>query len=272
MASNKKNLKSFVRYDGSGRIVAGSQILRRNKPKIGNWAQIQAYECCDPFSTALAAAAVAALVACDTLGTAADFAILGDQTVTNTGTTVITGDLGLHPGTSVTGFPPGTVIGEQHITDAVAQQAQVDATNAYNCLNALPTTGGETNADIGGETLTAGVYNSSSSLAITGTLTLDGEGDPNAVFIFNIGSTLTTASAADVILTNGAQPCNVYWLVGSSATLGTDTDMVGNIIAITSVTFNTGADLVGRAIALGGAVTLDTNIVTTCACSTNPCG
>jgi len=270
MANSKRDLKAFLRYDGSGRVIQGSLILRRNKPKVGNWTQVQAHECCDPFAEELAAAAVAALVACDTLGTAADFAILGDQTVTNTGTTVITGDLGLHPGTSVTGFPPGTVVGEQHITDATALQAQTDATNAYNCLRALTTTA-VTDGDIGGDTLTPGVYEASSSLGITGTLTLDGGGDPNAVFIFKTGSTLITASSANVLLTNGAQPCNVYWLVGSSATLGTDTDMVGNIIAIASVTFNTGADLVGRAIALGGAVTLDTNIVSACACTINPC-
>lgn len=274
MASNKKFLRSFVRVDGTGRIVAGSNILRKNKPKVGKWLEIQAYECCDPYTeevaAEVAAAALEALVACDTLGTADDFAILSDQTITNTGTTVITGDLGLHPGTSVTGFPPGTVIGEQHITDATALQAQVDATNAYNCLRALATTA-VTDGDIGGDTLLPGVYEAETSLGITGTLTLDGGGDPDAVFIFKTGSTLITATAADVVLINGAQPCNVYWLVGSSATLGTDTDMVGNIIAVTSITFVTGADLVGRAIALGGAITLDTNIVTSCACSINPC-
>ena len=262
--ATKRFLRAFVRWDGSGRVIAGSLIFRKNKPKVGNWSEVQAYECCDPFLTTVAASL------CVTLGTAGDFAILADQTVTNTGDTVITGDLGLHPGTSVTGFPPGVVVGEQHVADAVALQAQVDATDAYNCLNAIPSTG-VSNEDIGGETLTAGVYESSSELDITGTLTLDGEGDPDAVFIFNIGSTLITATDAEVVLINGAQPCNVWWLVGSSATLGTGTTMVGNIIAITSVTFVTGANLTGRAIALGGAVTLDTNIVSICECSVDPC-
>lgn len=282
MAENKKDLKSFMRVDGQGRVIAGSNVLRKNKPKIGKWIQIQTYVCCDPyFPLTPGGGGTPDFVeevlgvgntpfVCDTLGTAEDFAVLSDQTITNTGNTIITGDLGLHPGTSVTGFPPGSVIGEQHITDIVAQQAQIYATAAFTCLNDLVTTG-SVDGDIGGETLVSGVYSVASSLGITGELTLDGGNDPDSVWIFKIPSTLTTASSALVTLINGASACNVYWLVGSSATLGSNTDMIGNIIAVTSITFGSGADLTGRAIALGGAVTLDDNIITSCACSVNPC-
>ena len=127
------------------------------------------------------------------------------------------------------------------------------------------------NADIGGDTVTAGVYTFASSAAITGTLTLDGQSDPDATFVFIVPSTYIPADNAIIELTNGAQPCNVYWLVGSSATLSIDSQTVGNIIAVASVTMNTGAQLTGRAIALTGAVTLDTNVVTECECSVNPC-
>jgi len=282
MENNKKDLKSFMRVDGQGRVIAGSNILRKNKPKVGNWIQIQAYACCDPdFPLTPGGGATPDFVeevlgvgnspfVCDTLGTAEDFAVLSDQAISNTGNTVITGDLGLHPGTAVTGFPPGLVVGEQHITDAVAQQAQIDATAAFTCLNDLTVTD-SVGADIGGETLVAGVYSVGSSLGITGELTLDGASNPDSVWVFKIPSTLITATDALVTLINGASACNVYWLVGSSATLGTNTEMVGNIIAVTSITLTTGATLTGRAIALGGAVTLDSNEITSCECTVNPC-
>ncbi|GAB2825826.1 hypothetical protein GCM10027176_32770 [Actinoallomurus bryophytorum] len=203
------------------------------------------------------------------LGTAGNFAVLGGQTVTNTGPSVITGDLGVSPGSAVTGFPPGTVFGTIHAADAVAAQAQVDLTAAYNDAagrtpaTALP-------GDIGGLTLTPGVYNASSSLGLTGTVTLDGQGDPNAVFIIQVGSALTTASGSVVNLINGAQACNVFWQVGSSATLGTGSTFSGNVLALTSISATTGANVNGRLLARNGAVTLDTNVVSRADCAPTP--
>lgn len=200
------------------------------------------------------------------LGTAANFAVLGGSTITNTGSTVVNGDLGLSPGTSVTGFPPGTINGTQHLTDAAAAQAQTDLITAYNAASAQ--TGGVTvSGDLGGQTLTAGLYNSASSLGLTGTLTLDGQGNPDAVFIFKVGSALTTASASRVNLINSAQACNIFWQITSSATLGTNSNFAGNILALTSVTATTGVVVNGRILARNGAVTLDTNSVTSPICA-----
>ena len=200
------------------------------------------------------------------LGTADTVAVLAGSAVTNTGPTVVTGDLGLSPGTSVTGFPPGTVNGTQHITDPVAAQAQTDLTTAYNNAAAQATTG-TVSADLGGQTLTPGVYTSASSLGLTGALTLDAQGNANAVFIFQAGSTLTTASASSVNLVNGAQSCNVFWQVGSSATLGTASTFRGTILALTSITATTGATVDGRLLARNAAVTLDTNTITRSQCA-----
>ncbi len=200
------------------------------------------------------------------LGTAGNFAVLGGSTITNTGSTVLNGDLGLTPGTSVTGFPPGTVSASQHITDAVAAQGQTDLVTAYNAASGQ--TGAVTvSGDLGGRTLTPGVYNSASSLGLTGTLTLDGEGNPNAVFVFQMGSTLTTASGSNISLINGAQACNIFWQVGSSATLGTNSNFLGTLMALTSITATTGASINGRLLARNGAVTLDTNSVTKPVCN-----
>lgn len=187
--------------------------------------------------------------------------MLGAQTVTNTGATIINGNLGVAPGTSITGFPPGIVEPPStiHDDDAVANQAQADALNAYNVAAGLPST--PLTGDLGGQTLVAGVYNYDSSAGLTGTLTLDAQGNPNARFVFQIGSTLTTASDSDVSLINGAQVCNVFWAVGSSATIGTSTNFVGNILAVTSITVTTGAVSNGGLYALNGAVTLDDNVV-----------
>jgi hypothetical protein len=203
------------------------------------------------------------------LGAAESFAVLGGQSVTNTGPSVITGDLGVSPGTSITGFPPGLLIGALHPTDAVASQAQTDLTVGYN--NAAGQAPDASIAgDLGGQTLVPGVYNAASSIGLTGTLTLNAQGNPNSVWVFQIGSTLTTASASEVLLVNGASPCNVFWQIGSSATLGTNTTFVGTIMALASITVTTGASIDGRALARNGSVTLDTNRITRPLCDTPP--
>jgi hypothetical protein len=212
----------------------------------------------------LASTAQAATVA---LGTADSFAVLAGSTVTNTGPSVISGDLGLSPGAAVTGFPPGTVnAGTIHAADAVASQAKGDLVTAYNDAAGRSSTAA-ISADLAGRTLTPGVYTSASSLGLSGDLTLDARGDPNAVFVFQAGSTLTAGSASRVLLIGGAQACNVFWQVGSSATIGTTSAFAGNILALTSISLTTGATLNGRALARNGAVTLDTNTITKAACA-----
>jgi hypothetical protein len=200
------------------------------------------------------------------LGTAAGYAVLGNSTITNTGLSIINGNLGLSPGTSVTGFPPGIVNGTQHVTDAAAGQAQLDLGTAYTNLSQTIDVD-LTGQNLGGLTLIPGVYGFSSSAQLTGTLTLNAQGDPNSVFIFLIGSTLTTASNSIVHVINGGSNCNVFWKVGSSATLGTATAFVGNILALTNITLNTSANVKGRLLARNGAVTLDTNNVSLPICS-----
>jgi hypothetical protein len=196
-----------------------------------------------------------ALDAYDYLGR---FAVLGGQSVTNTGLSNVAGDLGVSPGVSVTGFPPGQVNGTIHISDAAALQAHADLIATYdNAVGRIPDAG--ISGDLGGLTLTPGVYNATSSIGLTGTLTLDALGDRNADWIFQIGSTLTTATASRVLLTNGATARNVIWQIGSSATLGPDTAFVGRILAATSITVNAGATVNGQTLARDGSVTLDTN-------------
>jgi hypothetical protein len=195
------------------------------------------------------------------LGTAANFAILAGSTITNTGVSSITGDIGLSPGTAVTGFPPGALIGAFHLADATAATAKLDLTAAYNDI------AGRTGAitvptELGGTTLPPGVYNSASgTFGITGTLTLDAQNNPNAVFIFQAASTLITASSSKVVLINGAQVDNVFWKVGSSATLGTYSIFKGNILAQASITVTTGTVIDGRALTQTAAVTLDTDTI-----------
>ncbi|MFJ2511723.1 ice-binding family protein [Streptomyces griseoviridis] len=221
------------------------------------------------FAAALTTTVAAAMVAVTStpalaiatpvpLGTASSFAVLAGQSITNTGPTVITGDIGVSPGTAISGFPPGIVNGAQHSADAVALQAKSDLTTAFNNA-AGQATDAALPPDAGGLTLVPGVYTASSTLGLTGTLTLDAQGDPNAVWVFQVGSSLTTASASQVNLINGAQACNVFWEIGSSATLGTNSTFVGNILALTSISATTGATINGRALARNGSVTLDTN-------------
>jgi subtilisin family serine protease len=196
------------------------------------------------------------------LGSAQGFAVLGGSTITSTGSSVITGNLGVSPGTAVTGFPPGLVVsGTIHAADAATIAAQSAVTTAYTSLVGQACTQDLTGRDLGGQSLVAGVYCFSSSAQLTGTLTLNAQGNPNAVFLFKMGSTLTTASASSVVLINGGSPGNVFWQVGSSATLGTATSFAGNILALTSITVTTGTRIMGRALAQNGAVTLDTNAV-----------
>jgi len=204
-----------------------------------------------------------AALASTLLLTAQSFAVLGASTVTNTGSSTISGNLGVYGGSAVTGFPPGTVSqGIIHATDAVAQQAQIDETNAYVALSLLPFTVDESGVNLGGKTLDPGVYFFSSSAQLTGALTLDFEGLSNAMFVFQIGKTLTTASSSSVSVINGNSTDGIFWQVGSSATLGTSTIFAGNILADASITLNTGAKIeCGRAFAQTGAVTLDTNVI-----------
>lgn len=206
------------------------------------------------------------------LGDADGFAVLGGSAVTNTGGTVVTRSLGVWPSDTVTGFPPGVVVdGTIHLADAVAQAAQSSVTAAYLDLESqgCPAVNDLTGTNLGGLTLTEGVYCFDSSAQLTGTLTLDAQGDPNAVFIFQIASSLTTASGSSVLI-NGASECNVFWQVGSSATLGTTTSFMGSTLALTSITLNTGASVAGRTLARNGAVTLDTNSVDASACALEP--
>jgi uncharacterized repeat protein (TIGR01451 family) len=205
------------------------------------------------------------------LGTAASFAILaGTPDVFNTGPSVVIGDLGIHPGIAVTGFPPGTVIGAQHAGDAVALQAKNDLTNAYTVLAGEPCPPSHAlGPDLSGLTLAPGVYcfTSTALLTVNATLTLDAQGDPGAEFIFQVGSALTVQSGATVSMINGGSFCNVFWKVGSSATVGTNADFVGNIVALTDVSLQTGANVFGRALARNGRVTLDDNHITNGGCA-----
>jgi hypothetical protein len=222
----------------------------------------------------LCGASVASAQTAPSLGAAQSFAVLGGSTVTNTGPSVVNGDLGLSPGTSVTGFGGpgnGTVNGTTHVADAVALNAQNAMTTAFNQLfaQACNTTFGVP-TNIGGSTLTPGVYCFASSAQITGDLTLNALGDPNAVFIFKTGiagaSTLTTAPGSRVLLVNGTQACNVFWAVTSSATIDTTSTFVGNILAQASISVNNGAHLFGRALAKA-AVTLINDVVDATVCA-----
>lgn len=195
------------------------------------------------------------------------FAVLAGSTVTDAGSSVITGNVGVSPGNSVTGFPPAIVNAPYtiHNGDAVAASAQSQLTTAYNILAGRSATADLTGQDLGGLLLGGGVYTYASSAQLTGNLTLDAGGDPNAVFVFNIGSTLTTAAASSIVLINGADPAKVFFRVGSSATLGASTQFAGKILALSSITLITGASInCGAALARNGAVSLDSNVISIC--------
>jgi hypothetical protein len=197
------------------------------------------------------------------MGDASTFAVLAGAAVTNGGTTTVTGDLGLSPGTSVTGFPPGILVGTQHINDALAYQAKTDLATAYNnaadrtCIDMVNISG-----NIGGLTLTPGLYRSTSSVGISyGDLTFDALGDPNAVFIIQVGTSLNIASGRKVILTGGAVASNIFWQVGSSATFGTSSVFKGTVMAMQSLMFDSSASLDGRALSRSGTVSMEVNSI-----------
>jgi hypothetical protein len=196
------------------------------------------------------------------LGTAAPNGIMAGTAFTCVIGGTINADIAISPGSTVTGFPPCVITGVRHLADAVAAQAQLDLTAAYNTLAGLPCPPANAIvANLGGTTKPAGVYCSATTIGVTGTLTLDGGGDPNATFVFQAGTGLTTAG--NIVLINGAQAKNVYWQVGSSATIGTASQWKGNILALTSITLVDNANLIGRALARNGAVSLGTNNVVT---------
>ena len=200
------------------------------------------------------------------LGTATSFVVLAGAGITSTGPTTLNGDIGTYPTTTMTVTGSLTINGVNHGGDAVTQQAKTDLVAAYiNAAGQGPTV--PIVANLGGQTLLPGVYNSASSIGLTGNLILDGGGNPNAVFVFQAGSTLTTASGSLVSMIGGAQSCNVFWQVGSSATLGTGSSFQGTIIALTDITLTTGVTIVGRALARNGAVTMDTNTITRSTCA-----
>jgi Ice-binding-like len=201
------------------------------------------------------------------LGTSASFAVLAGSGITNTGPTTVNGDLGTFPTTTVDGSASITVNGANHGGDAVTQGAKNDLVTAYNTAAGEGPTSPIV-SDLGGQTLTPGVYNSASSIGLTGDLTLNAGGDPNAVFVFQAGSSLITASTSRVNLVNGAQSCNIFWQVGSSATLGTGSTFRGTVMALTSITVTTAVTIDGRVLARNGAVTLDTDTITRPACTT----
>ncbi len=252
----------MVRTSGSCTGTAGTRDTRLRAVSIAAvLAMVAAVVLVGPSGTARAATKV-------NLGTAGSFAVLAGTTITNTGPTTITGDVGLHPGKAVTGFNSVTLHGQLHVANATASQAKDDLELAYDiAAGQQPRTTVAT--ELGGQVLPGGVYTSADgTFGITDTLTLDAQNDPDTVWIFQAASTLTTATDSSVSLINGADACNVFWQVGSSATLGTRTSFAGNILALSSVSLKTSATIQGRALARNGAVTMDTNTITRANCTT----
>jgi type VI secretion system secreted protein VgrG len=229
---------------------------------------VGAAACSSGASGAGGASQTASELSAPVLGTVGSFAVLGGSTVTNTGATTIAGDLGVSPGLAITGFPPGLVVGgATHAGDAVALQAQTDTTTAYDALAAQACSVDLSGKDLGGLTLTPGVYCFGSSAQLTGALILDAGGKSDAVFVFKTASTLTTASNASVQVINGGSDCGVFWQIGSSATLGTGTVFAGSVLALASITVTTGAKVSGRVLARTGAVTMDDNAISLPICA-----
>jgi hypothetical protein len=212
--------------------------------------------------TEAASATLAAAASAPSLGAASGFAMLGASTVTCANLSAVTGDVGVSPGTAITGFNPScTINGNLHAGDAAAAQAHADLGTAYGALTAQTCGHDMTGVDLGGQTLAPGVYCFDTTAGLTGALTLDGGGDPNATWIFQIGSAITTASSSSVVMAGGGKAGNVYWQVGTSATLAIGTAFQGNILASAAVTLVSGSTLVGRALAVNAAVTSDDNAV-----------
>lgn len=203
------------------------------------------------------------------LGAAQNFAVLAGQTITNTGNSVISGDVGVSPGSAITGFGTVTLSGTMHSNDALAIQAQTDWTTAYNNAVGRPVTTNLASPELSGLTLTPGVYSSGGALALTGTLTLDAQGDPEAVFILKSDSGLTIGAGSEVRLINGARFCRVFWPVASSATLGANATFVGHILAVTSISLDDSASVEGQLLAHDGEVTLINNVVRNDWCATS---
>ena len=202
------------------------------------------------------------------LGTAQSFAVLGASTVTNTGTTLLTGDLGVSPGTAITGFGGtgnGAFTGTEHLNDTTAQQAHSDVLTSYSALAALPDAVDLTGQDLGGLVLLPGVYKFSSSAQLTGTLVLNAQNNADALYVFQIGSTLTTAASSNITFINGGSAGNLFWQVGSSATFGTSTAFQGNVLAFQDVSVASGVGIDGRLLTEHGAVTLIDDTITTAA-------
>ena len=252
--------KKYASQAGDGLEAQGDSLGRGRRKLVLGWSLVLA-----ALSTMLFASSALAAAARVGLGTAESFSVLAGSTVTNTGPTTMFGDLGLSPGSSVTGAPH--VLGQTHVDDAVAIEAKNALTTAYNDAASRPSNG-SAGTDLAGQVFLPGVRTASSSLLLSsGSVTLDAQGDPNAVFIFQIGTTLITGSNTTVALVNGAQACNVFWQVGSSATLGTGTRFVGTVMASATITANTAATIHGRLLAQTGAVNLDTNTITTSNCA-----
>jgi hypothetical protein len=244
-----KNMKA-IKFIGGAVIISLASIIGcdKNDPSSKNPTVI-------PEQTTVHASV--------TMAGTSGLAVLAGAAITNTGATNITGDLGLSPGTSIGGFPPGILTGTQHINDATASQAKLDLTAAYNDAAGRTSTDIVTlSGNIGGLTLTPGLYKSTSSLSISsGDLTFDAQGNPDAVFIIQIASTLTTTSGRKVILSGGALASHIFWQVGSSATFGTTSVFKGVVMVMQSITFNTGATLDGQALARTGGITMAGNTI-----------